>query len=90
MAAKKVRCAAMREAAKRQLLRNHLKVTAGPAIQATLHGVSLLLVCSGIFLQEDLSILIGAGLWMVSSLMLLIHIIFVVSHKPEISTPHFG
>ncbi len=62
----------------------------GPAIQATLHGVSLLLVCNGIFFQEDLSIRIGAGLWMVSSLMLLIHLIFVVSHKPKISTPPLG
>ena len=62
----------------------------GPSIQATLHGVSLLLVCSGIFFQEDLSIRIGAGLWMVSSLMLLIHLIFVVSHKPKISTPPLG
>ena len=61
-----------------------------PAIQAFLHGVSLLLVCSGIFLQEDLSIRIGAGLWMVSSLMLLIHLIFVVSHKPKIPAPHLG
>ena len=62
----------------------------GPSIQATLHGVSLLLICSGIFVHEDLSIRIGAGLWMISSLMLLIHLIFVVSHKPKISTPHFG
>ncbi len=62
----------------------------GPSIQATLHGVSLLLVCSGIFFEEDLSIRIGAGLWMVSSLMLLIHLIFVVSHKPKIPTPHLG
>jgi hypothetical protein len=62
----------------------------GPSIQATLHGVSLLLICSGIFFHEDLSIRIGAGLWMISSLMLLIHLIFVVSHKPKISTPPFG
>ncbi len=62
----------------------------GPAIQSTLHGGSLLLVCSGIFFQEDLSIRIGAGLWMVSSLMLLIHLIIVVSHKPKIPTPHRG
>ena len=62
----------------------------GPAIQATLNGVSLLLVCNGIFFQEDLSIRIGAGLWMVSSLMLLIHLIFVVLHKPEIPIPHLG
>ena len=61
-----------------------------PAIQATLHGVSLLLVCNGIFFQVDLSIRIGAGLWMVSSLMLLIHLIFVVSHKPKIPIPHLG
>jgi len=62
----------------------------GPAIQATLHGVSLLLVCNGIFFKEDLSIRIGAGLWMVSSLMLLIHLIFVVLHKPKIPIPHLG
>ena len=62
----------------------------GPAIQATLHGVSLLLVCNGIFFHENLSIRIGAGLWMVSSLMLLIHLIFVVLHKPKIPTPHLG
>ena len=61
-----------------------------PMIQATLHGVSLYLVYRGIFFQEDLSIRIGAGLWMVSSLMLLIHLIFVVSHKLKIPTPHLG
>ena len=62
----------------------------GPAIQAILHGVSLLLVCNYIFFHEDLSIRIGAGLWMVSSLMLLFHLIFIVSHKPKIPTPHMG
>ena len=62
----------------------------GPAIQATLHGISLLIICNGIFFQENLSIRIGAGLWMVSSLMLLIHLIFVVSHKPKIPIPHLG
>ena len=62
----------------------------GPAIQTTLHGVSLLLVYNDIFSQEDLSIRIGAGLWMVSSLMLLIHLIFVVSHKPKIPIPRLG
>ena len=66
--------------------RNRSKIV----MQVTLHGVSLLLVCSGIFFQEDLTIRIGAGLWMVSSLMLLIHLIFVVSHKPKIPTPYLG
>ena len=49
----------------------------GPSIQATIHGISLFLVCSGIFFQEDLTIRIGAGLWMVSYLMLLIHLILL-------------
>ena len=52
-------------------------------VQTTFHGSSLMLVCVGIVFESDSAIRLGAGLWMFSSLLLLINLILVISKFPK-------